>query len=258
MHRSTRSARVLAAALTAGALLVTTGCSDDGEATAAATASPPPRLTEAGAKAALITEGDIEDAWTKVDDAATWRDQLLHGKVDVAGFLTRKGDAADCQRLLDGLYNNNLLGKPAGASALTGFEEDDTRLVYQVGDYGQANLKASMAWLETIPQKCGQFTMTGSDGGKRAVQVIEIQLPNAGDARQGMTVTMQGTPGGGPATLSMDVAVVRVGASGIALTNGGVGGADHDTTETAVELGTGRLQDVLAGKTPSPEPPVLE
>ncbi|NUR40814.1 MAG: hypothetical protein HOV73_12090, partial [Streptomyces sp.] len=100
-----RPARFLAAALTATALLTTAACSDDDADASAIGATPlaadspsaAPRLTEAKARQALITEDDLEDDWTRVKDAATWRDSLLIGKVDVADFLTAKANAADCQ-----------------------------------------------------------------------------------------------------------------------------------------------------------------
>ncbi|MFI5683556.1 hypothetical protein [Streptomyces sp. NPDC051636] len=264
MNRPSCPVRVLAPAVTAGALLATAACSEQGGSSDAASTSPAaeqpssasstPALTGAGAKAALITEGDIEDDWTQVNNASAWRDKLLVGKVDVAAFLNTRTNAADCQKLLDSLYSDTLLGRAAGASALTGFTQGDARLLYQTGDYGQASLKKSLGWIDSLPDKCDQFTATGSDGGKRTVQVVENSLPGAGDDRQGLTLTMQGTADGDPVTLTLDVAAVRVGASGITVTNGGPSGADHDSTRTAVQQGAQRLKDVLAGKTPAGTP----
>jgi hypothetical protein len=267
--RPARPARVLAAVLAAGTLLATAACSGgDGGSTAAAdraaavaerparqtvTPSPTRTLDEAGARAALITEADLEDDWTQVDNADTWQDSLLIGQVDAAAFLTGKTDAADCQRLLDGLYDENLLGEPSGTSALTGFQEGESRLLYQVAAYEQADLDKSMDWLKSLPEKCDQFTVTGGDSGERTVQVVEASLPDAGDARQGLTVTVKGTAEGNPVTLTLDVAAVRVGTDAIAVTNGGLDGADHDTTETAVQSGVQRLEEVQAGRTPSPD-----
>ncbi|WP_037680909.1 hypothetical protein [Streptomyces griseus] len=266
-----RPARVLAAAVAAGTLVATAACSSDGDggdadtgsgvaaslvARHTVTASAAAPLTEAGARAALITEGDLEDDWTPVRDAADWRDSLLVGKVDVAGFLTAEADAAaDCQRLLDSLYDDGLLGKPFGASALTGFREGDARLLHQVAEYRRADLDKAMAWLASLPQKCDRFTATGA-GGERTVQVVEASLPEEGDARQGLTVTVKGTADGSPVTLTLDVAAVRVGADAITVTDGGLDGADHDSTEQAVTEGAQRLKDVQAGHTPADEPSV--
>ena len=86
------------------------------------------------------------------------------------------------------------------------------------------------------------------------MQVVEASLPKAGDARQGLTMTMTGTSDGDPVTLTLDVAAVRVGTDAITVTNGGLGGADHDSTKTAVQQGTDRLKDVQAGRTPAAEP----
>ncbi|MFF8474177.1 hypothetical protein [Streptomyces sp. NPDC015414] len=288
MDRPSRPARVLASALATGALLVTAACSGDTGSPEAAPASPAAKqspsspslsslssssqspspsspsasasraLTTNGAKAALITEADIEDAWTQVNNASSWRDKLLAGKVDVASFLNGKTSSQDCQKLLDGLYSDTLLGRPVGASALTGFSQGDARLLYQVGDYGKGSLEKSLDWMKSLSDTCDQFTVTGSDGGKRTVQVVSSPLPAVGDGRQGLTLTVQGTSNGEPVTLKLDVAAVRVGSSGILVTNGGPSGVDHDSTETAVQQGTQRLQQVLAGKTPSPTPTTLD
>ncbi|WP_250401565.1 hypothetical protein [Streptomyces cellostaticus] len=286
MHRPSRPARVLASALATGALLVTAACAGDAGSPEAAPASPAARrtpsspslsslsssssspsspsasasraLTTNGAKAALITEADIEDDWTRVSNASSWRDKLLVGKVDVASFLTGKTGSQDCQKLIDGLYSDTLLGRPVGASALTGFTEGDARLLYQVGDWGKGSLEKSLDWLKSLPDTCDQFTVTGSDGGKRTVQVVSGSLPAVGDGRQGLTLTVQGTANGEPVTLGLDVAAVRVGSSGILVTNGGPSGVDHDSTRTAVQQGTQRLQQVLAGRTPSPTPTTLD
>ncbi|WP_329262260.1 hypothetical protein OG223_45070 [Streptomyces sp. NBC_01478] len=285
MHRrpSSRAVRALASALAAGTLLTCAACSGggdgtDGDSASEVAASPlaaepriasprtdraaspraeksaAPVLTPAGAKTALITEADLEDNWTQVKDAATWGDQLIVGKVDVADFLTAKTNAADCQKLLDALYDDDLLGKPSGASALTGFEESNSRLLYQVAAYDRARLGASLNWLKTLPVKCDQFTATDSKGGRRTVQVIESPVPSVGDARQGLQVTVTGTSGSEPTTLTVELAVVRVGTDAITVTSGGLDGTEADTTETAVRQGTARLKDVLAGRTPAAQP----
>ncbi|MFE7649057.1 hypothetical protein [Streptomyces phaeoluteigriseus] len=293
-----RPARVLAAAMATGALLATAACSsgDDGAAAdsetaaavaerpvAAQTATPAPTVTESvsatptatatsptgtespaaplsetGARNALITAADIEDNWVQVKDPQTWRDKLLIGEVDTAQFVTGKADAADCQRLVDALYDETLLGRPSGASALNGFQEGQSRLLYQVAAYEKASLDKSMDWLTKLPDTCDQFTLTGGDSGKRTVQVVEASLPEEGDARQGLTVTVEGTANGDPVTLTLDVAVVRVGDDAITITNGGLDGADEDTTRTAVEQGTERLREVQAGRTPTPTPSNLD
>ncbi|MFF8951357.1 hypothetical protein ACF09I_21555 [Streptomyces sp. NPDC014940] len=275
MDRPSRPARVLASALATGTLLVTAACADGTGSPEAAPASPaaeqspaspspaspspsspspgPTRaLTTGGAKAALITRADLGDGWNQVNNAASWRDKLLAGKVDVASFLNGRTGSQDCQKLLDSLYSDTLLGRPVGASALTGFTNGDARLLYQVGDYGKGSLEKSLDWMKSLAQTCGHFTVTGSDGGKRTVRVVSSALPAVGDGRQGLTLTVQGTADGAPVTLVLDVAAVRAGSSGIVVTNGGPSGVDHGATETAVRQGAQRLQQVLAGKTPSP------
>lgn len=273
IRRTSRLARVLSSALAAGALLTTAACSDDGDKDGArdsgVTASPAARkqptpsptatLTESGAQTALITEADIEDDWTQVNDteAENWHDSLLIGTVDVSDFLTAKSDAADCQQLMDSLYDDDLLGKPSGANALRGFTQDNSRLLYQVASYDRSDPQDSLNWMAKLPDECDQFTMT-EDGEERTVQVIETSLPKVGDARQALRVTVQGTTDGEEATLTLDVAAVRVGNDAITVTAGGLDGDEHDSVEQAVKLGTQRLQDVLAGKSPAATPSEIE
>ena len=268
-RRPSRPVRLLASALATGALLTTAACSDDGDqesGPAGVTASPVaerspaarqlPALTEAQALAALITEADIEDDWTQVrqTEAANWQDALLIGKVDVADFVTARADAADCQRLLDALFDDNLLGRPAGASALRGFQQDDSRLLYQVASYERTDPDDSLAWMKTLPDKCDQFTATDEGGDRRTVQVVDAPLPDVGDARQGLRVTVKGTAAGEPATLTLDVAAVRVAADAITVTAGGLDGDEDDSVQQAVKQGTQRLKDVQAGRTPAATP----
>lgn len=278
------SSRVLAAVLATGTLLTTAACSSaDNSAstgsetadaaveralaaqtesptspTSSPTSSPASELTETGARNALITEADLEGDWTQAENPQEWRDSLLVGQVDVAAFLEGKSDASECQRLIDSLYDETLLGRPSGASALNAFQEGDSRLLYQVAAYQKSDLDESMKWLRSLPDTCDQFTVSGGDSGDRTVQVVEMSLPEEGDARQGLTVTVKGDSGGEPVTLTLDVAAVRIGENAITVTNGGLDGADHDTTSTAVEQGTQRLQAVLAGRTPTPTPSGVE
>ncbi|MFF4474248.1 hypothetical protein ACFYZ3_32430 [Streptomyces sp. NPDC001599] len=279
-RRPSHPVRLLASALAAGALLTTAACSDgDGSQSASDTAaeqaqvarpdaakqtptgSPsasPAVLTETGAKAALLTEADLEGNWNQVQDADKWRDRLLVGEVDVAGFLTAKSNATDCQALLDALYDDGLLGDPSGPSALTGFEQGDSRLLEQVAGYDRAGLDARMKWLRTLPDTCDEFTATGSGGAKRTVQVTEASVPDVGDARTGLRVSVQGDAEGGPVTLTVDVAAVRVDTSAVTVMGGGLEGGQTDSVAQAVRQGTERLQTVLDGKTPSPQPTTMD
>ncbi|MFJ8149505.1 hypothetical protein ACIQ6R_31340 [Streptomyces sp. NPDC096048] len=287
-RRPSHPVRLMASALAAGALLTTAACSDDGggsgtasdtaaqaraaeqnaarqtpsgSPTSSPTGSPsasPSALTEPGAKAALLTEADLEGDWNQVQDADKWRDRLLVGEVDVSDFLTAKTDAADCQKLLDGLYRDNLLGQPSGPSALTGFEQGDSRLLEQVAAYDRAGLDAGLKWMDALPQECDQFTATDEAGEKRTVQVTEASVPEVGDAREGLHVTVQGTAADNPATLTLDIVAVRVGTSALTVTGGGLDGDEAASVEQAVRQGTERLKTVLDGGTPSPRPTNLD
>ncbi|MET9968053.1 hypothetical protein ABZZ80_19530 [Streptomyces sp. NPDC006356] len=280
-RRPIRLVRVLSSALVAGTLVTTAACSSDGDKdgsrssgvtaspaarkqptpspTTSPTASPTATLTESGAQTALITEADIEDDWTQVKDteAENWHDSLLIGTVDVSDFVTAQTDAADCQRLMDSLFADNLLGKPSGANALRGFTQGDSRLLYQVAAYDRTDPQGALNWMAELPDECDQFTMT-ENGEERTVQVVDTSLPDVGDAREGLRVTVQGETDGNDATLTLDVAAVRVGNNAITVTSGGLDGDEHDSMEQAVQLGTQRLKDVLAGKTPAASPSEIE
>ncbi|MEG3631160.1 hypothetical protein [Streptomyces poriticola] len=273
IRRPAHPVRLLATALTAGALLTTAACSDGAGDTpgaaqaasspaaepAAQTTSPTPSpspgtLSEDGAQMALLTEADLEDDWQQVDDADQWQDELLIDDVDVDAFLTAQTDAEDCQQLLDNLYGEELLGKPSGASAFTGFEMGDSRLLEQVAVYDKDTLDDSMKWLKDLPTQCDEFTATDDAGDERTIQVVETSLPDVGDDRQGLEVTVRGQADGSPATLTLTVAAVRVGDNALNITGGGLDGGQKDSVEQGTEAGTQRLEDVLAGRTPSPQP----
>ncbi|MFG2450263.1 hypothetical protein ACGFSG_12870 [Streptomyces sp. NPDC048512] len=283
-----RPSCLLASALTAGMLLSTAACSgDDGGASgrtdrsaspAAASASPvsaspvadAPRaaassssasaspavreLTKDEARTALITNTDLGSQWTTSEGAATWRDALLKSKVDASQFVTDKGNAADCQQLLDGLYAEDLLGKPKGESADTGFDDsdDEAQMRYEVAAYGKQALDDRFRWLDSLPDKCDQFTAVSPKGGRQTVQVVHTDLDDAGDARKGLQIKMTGDLDDNPDTLTLDFAAVRVGDSALSLTNGGLSGAEHDSTTQATAAGADRLKDVLDGKSPQP------
>ncbi|MGW6014497.1 hypothetical protein [Streptomyces sp. NPDC055210] len=265
-HRRTVPALrpALVPVLAVAALLTTAGCSgggggagagaaDDAAASASAAAarapSPSPSvtvahtLTEAQARSALVTPADLGDGWTGTQGAATWRDALLKGRADVT----------DCQRLLDGLYAENLLGDPAGSRAAAGFDDDGagTQLRYQVGAYDRAALDSSLAWLKTVPETCGQFTATDVRGGQFTVRAVAAPMPGLGEAAEGLRVTVSGDGGGWPAVLTLDYAAVRVGDSALSLTDGGLDEVDAGDVRRAAEAGTRRLEEVLAGGTPA-------
>ncbi|MEU5704810.1 hypothetical protein [Streptomyces aurantiacus] len=290
-HRHRRTAPTLvpalAPALMAAALLTTAGCSGgdragaagdaaaSGSAVSARAPSPSPSvtvaptLTEAQAKSALVTAADLgDDDWTPTRGAATWRDALLKGTADVAG----------CQRLLDGLYAEDLLGRPAGARAVTGFDHtdrpdrpddlddtadtdgsadtdgtaDEVQLRYQVGAYDRAALDASLAWVKAVPTTCGQFTATNAEGGQFTVRAVAASLPGSlGDAREGLRVTVNDDNDDNGAGLTLDFAAVRVGDSALSFTHGGLDDIDAEDTRQAARAGTRRLQEALAGRTPA-------
>ncbi|WP_030738578.1 hypothetical protein [Streptomyces sp. NRRL S-31] len=192
-------------------------------------------LTDEQARAALITQTDLGAPWTATRGAATWRD----------GLLKSRTTAAECQRLLDALYGDELLGAPARIAV--GLDDADTeaQLRYQIAARRPADVDATLAWLRTLPVRCARFTATTELGLPEDVQVVDAPLPEVGDVRQGLRVTVASvTPDGQRYLLTIDVAAVRVGEDAFALTNGGLGDVPNDATQAAVQIGALRLADI--------------
>ncbi|MFI5684422.1 hypothetical protein [Streptomyces sp. NPDC051636] len=240
-----------AAVLTAATLLTATAClavtpeqaQDPLTVTSPGTerdgqASPTPGLTDAQVRAALINEADLGAPWMPSEGAATWRDGLLKGTANAA---------PDCQRLLEGLYTEELLGPPSGGQAVTALDDgdDQAQLRYQVAVHRPADVDRTLAWLKTLPGTCGQFMATTTRAGVEAVQVEELPLPALGDARQGLRVTLTGeggTDGEAAPVLTLDVAAVRAGDNAILLTIGALDTVPpDDLAPRTLALGTGRL-----------------
>jgi hypothetical protein len=250
-------------ALAATVLLTVSGClaKEPGGAAAPASARPPAErrgpadgasgLTAAEAQAALITVEDLGVPWGPTDGAATWRDGLLKAVADAPG----------CQRLLDALYSDELWGDGTGSHAVTALDDADegAQLRYQVASRGPAEVDRTLTWLSGLPQTCGRFTATTTSAGTQDVEVSEIELPQVGDARQGLRITLTGrtaTDGSTseedgedgedtePSVLTLDIAAVRVGEDTIAVSNGCLGDVSADATGQALELGAERLSQV--------------
>jgi len=193
-------------------------------------------LSEAQARAALLTVADLGAPWTATRGAATWRD----------GVLKATSAAPECARFLDALYADELLGAPA--RAVVGLDDADTdaQLRFQVtAQRPVAEVDRALAWLRTIPQVCARFTATSPENVVQDVMVTEAPLPEVGDVRQGLHVTLTShNEDGEPSTLTLDVAAVRVGDDAYTLTNGGLGDVANEATQIAVQLGALRLADV--------------
>ncbi|MFE9343759.1 hypothetical protein [Streptomyces olivaceus] len=211
-----------ASALAAGVLLATAACSGgDGPGAAeqaraveqpeavrapsgSSTASPgasPSVLSESGARSALVTEADLERDWNQVRDADNWRDRLLVGEVDVSGFLTARADAADCQRLLDGLCRNDLLGEPSEPSALIGCEQGDAREGLHVTVRGRADDIPVTLALDVAAVRVGTSALTVTGGGLDGGQAASVERA----VRQGTERLTTVLDGGTPAPLAGDV-----------------------------------------------------
>lgn len=220
------------------------------------TPAAPPLLTEEQARAALVGQDDLGGPWVPTRGTATWRDGLLKATT---------GDA-DCRRLLDALYADDLFGVPGGPRASVALDDVDSgaQVRQQVVAYRAADLDRTLDWMRTLPDRCGRFTATATakdtgpegtgpeDAGEAEaarrrsadVRVTEVPLPDAGDDRQGLRVTVTGTDAEGrDAVLTVEVAAVRVGEDAIGVTNGGLGDVVSGTTRAVTELGTRRLTE---------------
>ncbi|MFF3916690.1 hypothetical protein ACFYZB_25005 [Streptomyces sp. NPDC001852] len=192
-------------------------------------------LTDEQAQAALLNENDLGAPWTATGGAATWRDQLLKATTS----------AGACQRLLDALYTDELLGGPARVAVGLDDADNGAQLRYQIAARRPADVNAALAWLKTMPADCARFTATTQTDITEDVQVGDAPLPQVGDARQGLRVTVAATDRDGRhALLTLDVAAVRVGPDAFALTNGGLGDVPNDATQAAVQIGALRLADI--------------
>ncbi|WP_187284861.1 hypothetical protein [Streptomyces sp. uw30] len=237
---------VIAPALCAGALLTASACfPSPGKASSALPAAPStePRapaasqtLTEGQARAALITEKDLGEPWVPTEGFATWRDSMLKASAE----------SAECARLLDALYTEDLFGPDARTRATVGLDDawDEAQLRYQIVAHRPEDVDATLAWLGSLPDECGQFT-AAAGGGELDVEVTEAEMPEVGDARQGLRVVLRGISeyDDGP-QLTLHVAAVRVGDDAITVTNGGLAEVPADATWAAVELGAHRLAEV--------------
>lgn len=189
-------------------------------------------LTDEQARAALITQTDLGAPWAATRGAATWRD----------GLLKATTTAAKCQRLLDALYADELLGGPARVAVGLDDADTDAQLRYQIGARRPAEVDAQLARLRTMPADCARFTATSETDLVEDVQVSALALPEVGDAREGLHVTVATTTSDDQqVVLTMDVAAVRVGSDAFALTNGGLGDVPNDATQAAVQIGALRL-----------------
>ncbi|MFI9821111.1 hypothetical protein ACIHFC_11655 [Streptomyces sp. NPDC052013] len=199
--------------------------------------APPAGLSEAQARAALITELDLGEPWVPTRGTATWRDGLLKAQVE----------DAHCRRLLDALYTEELFGTPAGPRAVVTLDDayNGSQLRYQVAAYRPEDVDRTLEWLRTMPETCGEFTAKPARAGTQGVEVEELELPETGDARAALRVTMTGeTTGGEPTYLTVDVAAVRVGDDTITLTHGGYGDVVPEVTQAVAELGAERLTEI--------------
>ncbi|WP_328838060.1 hypothetical protein [Streptomyces europaeiscabiei] len=210
----------------------------DDTASPSPSAPPTPALSDARVRSALLRQDDLGDAWADTQGAATWRDGLLKGRTDLP----------ECQELLDAVYAEDILGKPRGGTAVTGFDDYEygAQLRYQVGAYDRADVDARLGRLRQLVDKCGEFTITGAQGRERGAEVTPVELPgDLGDARQGLRLVVSGDVEGEDSALTLDLATVRVGDTAALVTHGGLYGIDDTATRDAAQAGAQRLRSLL-------------
>ncbi|GAA1928425.1 lipoprotein [Streptomyces sodiiphilus] len=249
-----RVPRPAAAALAAGVLWLTTACGEDrsdpkygspAEPTAAEPTGADDRaVTEAQARAALITDEDLPGQWSPADDGGTPAGRMLRGK---AG-------AAACHDLISGLRDNDVVGPGSGATADRTFRGGDSTLSYQVAAYQEEAAVQGLERIKRLPAKCDDFTLTDAHGHRATAQVTGVSLPDTGDDSAGVRMVLDTEVEGLAATLTLEVAAVRVGPNVLTVVNGGLDGADEEATRTAVDTGTDRLREVMDGGTPRSTP----
>ncbi|MFJ8081765.1 hypothetical protein ACIQ6Y_14245 [Streptomyces sp. NPDC096205] len=254
-HASPGSSRVLfGSLLCAGALLVTSACSalvmgesadPSGSASSAGTRSAKPSkqppsptapaaLTDAQARAALVSWADLGEPWAPTQGAATWRD----------AFLKATAAQPDCARLLEALYTDELLGAPGRAAVGLDDDWDEAQLRHQVAVRPRAEVDRALEWLATLPDTCSGFTAKAARDRALQVTVSDLPLPEAGDARQGLLVTVTDEEGDEPVTLTLLAAAVRVGDDAFTVTGGGLGDVPPEAVDAVVDLGARRLAEV--------------
>ncbi|WND36302.1 hypothetical protein RI578_19310 [Streptomyces sp. BB1-1-1] len=246
MQHAPAARPLLVCALSAALTLTAAACSAGGRAAEGPVGTPPataqspatlpspavpPALTRGQARAALITEADLGETWEPTRGAATWRDQVLKATAE----------RPDCGRLLDVLYTEELFGDAIAPRATAALDDaaGGAQLHYRITSYRAADIDRVLTWLGTLPDTCGRFTARAARGTALDVRVTDLAPPEAGDARQGLRVTVNAEG----AVLTVDLVAVRVGDDAISLTNGAPGEPAEAATRTAVEVGTERLTE---------------
>lgn len=226
---------VVAAAL----LWTTAACSDGGDSSA----EEAPAVTGDQAREALVPGATLPAEWDPSGSGRGPGDELLDGTTGEAG----------CQSFLEDLRSGGLIGAQPGTQAVRHFTDQQTggELDYQVAAYTKSQVESGIDRLKRVPEDCDRFTTT--DGARKSVvQVVDQDVPEEGDESTGLRMTLATRADGADTELTMDIAVVRVGPNALVTTNGSLQGADSTTTGHVVEVGAQRLEDILAGRLPSP------
>lgn len=242
--------------LAMGVLVAVSGCGSGGAQGGAAesgaprparSSAPPspvsaPGLTEAQAHAALITEQDLGEPWSPTKGAATWRDGMLKATVE----------QQDCRRLMDALYTEEFFGPDVRPRAVTGLDDDwdGAQIRYQILAPPPQDVDRTLEWLASLPSKCAEFTAVTATGARQHVWVSAFdELPEAGDARQGLRIVLTAPGGedgedGEESALTVDLVAVRVGEDALVFTNGGLGEVPAEATWATADIGARRLEEV--------------
>ncbi|MDG4856573.1 hypothetical protein P8605_00015 [Streptomyces sp. T-3] len=129
---------------------------------------------------------------------------------------------------------------PVVRNVVAGSEPFAFRAPYTVmGGYSPASAKVGMAVLKRVPRDCGQFTVSGLGGRRALIKAVNASAHQLDDEQVwlGLIGKMKAADHR-EATLTEDIAAVRVGLNVITLTQGGL-----DGTGTLALPYEGRLAD---------------
>ncbi|MFG3257934.1 hypothetical protein [Streptomyces sp. NPDC048172] len=224
------------AALAVLALALTAGCGDGSSSSGdSSSSSPSPSsspsssaLSKTELKKALLTKEDFPSGWSATDLGAS----------DKAGGLG--ADNKECQGLLD-----TLSGDKAHAEADRDFQKSDSGPFVSngVASYEKGGAKKALRDFKRLSSRCEGFT-SKDGGGSVTFTVAPMTLPAFGDESGALRLT--GKAKGGPAdglSISMDLALARVGPSTTGVAHMSVLGPDSKITPKLMRKSVERLRE---------------
>ncbi|MDJ1130429.1 hypothetical protein [Streptomyces iconiensis] len=261
--------RRTSAALLAAFALFAAGCGDDGKGggyggsdddspspskSASKPASKTPAqgngraLAEKQATMALLAEGNLPSGWSQADLDDT----------------TAAGDSPDdlsthdrnCKQLLDA-FGGDIDGQEAKTDASRSYQKSSKGpyASNRIASYDGSGTKQAFSMFKKMSDSCTKFT-THNNKVTVDFSTSKLKLPSAGDESAG--VRASGKAKGGPAdgsTLTLDLALARVGQSTTGVVTLNVDGKDPKLAGDLLKKSADRLQQATDGATPTPKAP---